>query len=79
VVHQVRLGHLEHQQLVELVLHQEPMVLREHQLLVVQVEQALLLEHLVLVVLQVLVGQQEQQVRQDLVVHLVSLVDSYII
>jgi hypothetical protein len=39
----------------------------------------LLLEHLVLVVLQVLVEQQEQQVRQDLVVHQVSLVDSYII
>jgi hypothetical protein len=55
------------------------MVLREHQLLVVQVEQVLLLEHLVLVVLQVLVGQQEQQVLQDQVVHQVSLVDSYII
>jgi hypothetical protein len=39
----------------------------------------LLLEHLVLVVLQALVEQQEQQVRQDLVVHQVSLVDSYII
>ena len=39
----------------------------------------LLLEHLVLVVLQVLVEQQEQQVHQDLVVHQVSLVDSYII
>jgi hypothetical protein len=59
--------------------HRVQVVQQELMGLVEQVVQALLLEHLVLVVLQVLVEQQEQQVHQDLVVHQVYLVDSYII